>query len=201
MVDSPFLFAILTNNITWGTSPHIVVKFLLVPIHWQEKCRVKENKIRNTGTKKLQAQGKNKIWCYPKYILIFTAYQVQERWNMILNPVKHQLDGIHVREIVLKSSWYTHIKHSKPYTFILQKVKKPPDLFCTHLFFDSAMIIIFIGLFLHHPYSIIKVNIGWLRVRTTDFSMQKCRTRSENSNSSKPSWKVRKKPPQSIHQK
>ena len=75
-----------------------------------------------------------------------------------------------------------------------KKLNKPPDGFCTHIFFDLAIILIFGGVSLYRLSSIIKVNLKWLRVPTTDFERQKCRTKSENSNSSKLIWKARKKP-------
>ena len=78
--------------------------------------------LRNSSHK-----GKHKIELYPKYILIFTAYQVQWLWNIIISTVKDRLDCRHVRENLLKSSQHTHLNHSKPYTFIFQKLKKPPD--------------------------------------------------------------------------
>ena len=106
-------------------------------------------------------QGKHKIGCYPKYITRSNAYQVQVWWNIILSPVKYQLDGINVTENILKISCHTYLKHSKPYIFILQKVKKPPDGFLTHLLFSSANILTFGGLFLHKLCGIPKsISIG-----------------------------------------
>ena len=52
-------------------------------------------------------KGKQKIECYPKYILIFTEYQVQVWWNIIPILVKYQLYGRNVTEIILKSSYHT----------------------------------------------------------------------------------------------
>ena len=49
--------------------------------------------------------------------------------------------------------------------------------------------------FLHRTFRILKVNINWIRVPTTDFARQKWRTRRENTNSIKPSWRSRNKPP------
>ena len=74
-------------------------------------------------------------------------------------------------------------------------MKNPPDEFCTHLFFASAIILIFGGLFLHILSRLIKFNTNCLRVPTTDFARQKYTTRRDNPNSSKLSWKVIKKPP------
>ena len=75
------------------------------------------------------------------------------------------------------------------------KVKNPPDVFCTHIFFASKTILIFGGLFLNRLSGILRFDINWLRVPTTDFGGKKCRTRRDNPNSSKISWKSRKKPP------
>ena len=80
---------------------------------------------------------KHKIGCYSKYLLIFTAYQVQWWWTMILIPIKDQTGGNNSRGIILKISWNTHLKNSMQYTFILQKFNKPPDGFFTHLLFAS----------------------------------------------------------------
>ena len=54
-------------------------------------------------------KGKHKVSCYQKSLLILTAYQVQGWWTMILSPVKYQTNVINVREIILKSSWHTHL--------------------------------------------------------------------------------------------
>ena len=67
---------------------------------------------------------------------------------MILSILKARSDGRNMTEIIPKRSWHTHLKHDKPYMFILQKVKNPPDGFFTNLFFASAIILIFCGLFL-----------------------------------------------------
>ena len=90
---------------------------------------------------------KHEIGWYPKYLLIFTAYQVQGWCTMIIITLKSQTNVSNVWEIILKRSWHTHLKHSKPYIFILQKVKNTPDGFCAHLLFALVIIIIFGGLF------------------------------------------------------
>ena len=92
---------------------------------------------------------------------------------MILSLVKSQLDGNNVREIILQRLWHTQLKHSMSCTVILHKLKNPPDGFCTHLFFASSIILIFGGTFLYRISRILKVNLKWLRVQTTDFSIQK----------------------------
>ena len=165
----------------------MVITFLLVPLHLQEifkRCRGKgyRQQLRHFNHK-----GKYNIGCYPKYIIIFTAYQVQVWWSMILSPVKYQLYGSNVTEIILKISCHIHLKHSKPYMFVLPKLKNPPDGFFTHLFFVSEIILIFGGLFLHRLSRLLKVNINCIMVPTTDFARQKCRTRRDNQNSINPS--------------
>ena len=77
----------------------------------------------------------------------------------------------------------------------LQKLKMPPDGFSTHLFFASAIILIFGGLFLHRLSRLLKYNPNLVRVPTTDFARKKCRTRRYNPKSIRPSWKARNKPP------
>ena len=86
-------------------------------------------------------------------------------------------------------------KNSNPYIFILQKVKKPPDGFFTHIFFALSIILIFGGSFFHRISRILKVNINWIRVPTTYSLRQKFRTRRYNTNSSNSSCKARKNPP------
>ena len=91
----------ITNIIYSNTKPHTMVPFILVPIHQQKKI--------NRGRKKgdihqlinLKLKGKHIIVCYPKYLLIFTAYQVQRWLTMILSTIKLQLDVINVRENII----------------------------------------------------------------------------------------------------
>ena len=85
-------------------------------------------------------------------------------------PIKDQPDFRNVTEIILNSSWNTHLNNSKPNMFILQKVKNTVDGFCTHLFFDSAIILTFGDLSFDKISRIIKVNLNWLRVPTADFA-------------------------------
>ena len=170
-------FKMIPNNISSNPIPHMVVPLLLVPPHWQENSKIGRGKGERKQLRKFKHKGKHKIVCCPKYILIFTAYQVQGWWTIILSPVKSQPDGRNVTEIIPKRSCPTHLKKSNPYMFILQTVTKPPYGFCTHLFFASGIILIFGGLFLHRISKIIKVKLNWLRVPTTESARQKCRTR------------------------
>ena len=55
-----------------------------------------------------------------------------------------------------------------------------------HLFFESATILIFSGIFLHRLYRIPKFKIKWIRVPTTEFSRKKQRTRRNKPNQLKP---------------
>ena len=96
---------------------------------------------------------------------------------------------------ILNISCHTHIKHSKPYIFIIQKVNKPPDVFYNHLLFESEIIITFSGIFSNSLSMILKVNPKWIRVSTADFEIQRCRTRRENPKSIKTIRKTRNKPP------
>ena len=48
---------------------------------------------------------------------------------MILSSEKYLKSRSNVTEIILKRSWHTQLKHFKPYMLILQKVKKPQDVF------------------------------------------------------------------------
>ena len=114
---------------------------------------------------------------------------------MILISVKYQLDGSNVKEIILKSSWHTHLKHSKPCTCILQKVKNPPDGFSTSLLFASATIPIFVGLFLHILSMLLNVKLKCLRVPIADFERRNCRTRRDNPKSNKTIWQAINKTP------
>ena len=160
----------IDNNISSNQRPLMVVQFYwFLYIENKHVKRGRENgdrhKLRNFKHK-LQ----HKIGCCPKFLLIFTSYQVQGWRNMIISTVKYQPDGINVIEILLKSSWYTHQKHFKTYLFILQKVKNPPDGFCTNLFFASATILQFGGLFLHMISRILNIKLNWTRVPINDFA-------------------------------
>ena len=82
-------------------------------------------------TQKYQAQSKALNWVLPQIssgIHCLTSVSVVEH---DYRSSKYQLDGRNFKEIILNSTWYTHLKHSEQYTFILQKLKKPPDRFCT----------------------------------------------------------------------
>ena len=114
---------------------------------------------------------------------------------MLISPVKYQPYGINIEYILPKRACHTHLKHSNPYTFILQKLNKPSDILCTHIFFASEIILIFSGVFVHRISRILKVNLKWIRVTAIDFSRQKHITRGGNPKSEKPSWKARNEPP------
>ena len=58
MDDSTVCFTIITNNTSSNPSPHMVVTFLLVLLHWQEKYQKREMKRVQTSAKKMQAQNK-----------------------------------------------------------------------------------------------------------------------------------------------
>ena len=73
-------------------------------------------------------------------------------------------------------------------------MKKPPYVFCTHILFASAIILIFGSLFLHSISKPLKFNPNWLRATTTYFARKKFRSRRDNPNSIKLSCKSIKKP-------
>ena len=64
-------------------------------------------------------------------------------------------------------------KTSQAIHVYFQKVKKPPDGFCNHLFFASVIILIFDGLFLHRISRLSKVKKNCIRITTTEFSREK----------------------------
>ena len=108
MDDSPLWFTMITNNMSSNPGPHMGVTFIK---RWRVK--VDRHQLRNCKHK-----GKHKIGCHTKSLVLFTAYQLQGWWTMILSTVKYQTYGINIREIILKSSWHTHLKNSRSYTFI-----------------------------------------------------------------------------------
>ena len=58
MVEYPLWFTIITNNFYSNPSPRMVVPFLLVSLHWKEKCLEREMKSVQTVTKKFQSKRK-----------------------------------------------------------------------------------------------------------------------------------------------
>ena len=62
------------------------------------------------------------------------------------------------------------------------KSNKTPYGICTNLFFASEIILIFGVLFSHSFSRVLKFKLYWLRIPTTDFKKQKCRTRREDKN-------------------
>ena len=75
------------------------------------------------------------------------------------------------------------------------KIEETSRWIFTHIFFASANILIFGGLFYIGSSGYSSSIFNWIWVLTTDFAKQKYRTRRDNPNSSNPSWKARKKPP------
>ena len=102
MVDSSELSKVLADYFSSNPIPNMLVPFSLVPLHLKENFKRGSGKWGRNQLRNSIQKGKHKIGCYPKYILIFTAYQVQAWWNMILSPVKSQQDGSNVTEILLK---------------------------------------------------------------------------------------------------
>ena len=58
MADYLVQFTMLTNTIPSNPIPLMVVLFLLVLLHWQEKCQKREGKGGQTEIKIFQAQVK-----------------------------------------------------------------------------------------------------------------------------------------------
>ena len=87
LVDSPVLFQVLTNIIIHNLSSKMVVPFLLIRVHWNEKCQLREIKRVKTKIQKFQVQKNHKFKCYPKSLLIITSYQLQGWLIIIKSPV------------------------------------------------------------------------------------------------------------------
>ena len=66
MDDSQVWFKIPTNIISSNTSPHMVVTFNLVPLHWKAQFQEKDRKRVSTTTHKVQAQRNSYIWILPQ---------------------------------------------------------------------------------------------------------------------------------------
>ena len=58
MADSPMCFTIITDKLSSNTSPHMVVPFLLVPLHLQGKFQDGDMERVQTTTNKFKAQSK-----------------------------------------------------------------------------------------------------------------------------------------------
>ena len=96
MSDSPVWFTMFNNNISSNPRPHMLVPFSLVPLHWQENVKRGRGKGDRQKLSNLKHNGKYKIGCYHKSLLIFTSYQIQGCGTMIPSPVKSQPDGSNV---------------------------------------------------------------------------------------------------------
>ena len=99
---------------------------------------------------------------------------------MIISTLKNQPYRSNVTEILLKSYWKKHLKQFKTYMFILQKVKKPLDVFFTNFFIASEIILILGVLFLYSLSRLLKVKSKWLRVQKTDSERKKSEPRGRN---------------------
>ena len=156
MVGFLLWYLVLTNLTTSNPITHMVIPFKYLIIFNGRQGRWKNNwkELRN-----FKFKFKQKYGCYPKCLMIFIAYQVHGWWKNILGTVKSQQYGSNVKKIILKSICHTHLRHSKSHLITLQKANKPPDIFFTHLFFDSAIILIFGGILIHSLSSLLKVNI------------------------------------------
>ena len=97
--------------------------FHLSPPLYIDKHNINQGRLKGyrKQLRKFNHKGNHTIGCYPKYLLVFTEYQVQGWWTMIISTVKSLPYGRNFIEILLTSSWHAHLKHSMPYTFILKK--------------------------------------------------------------------------------
>ena len=66
MFDSTAWITIITNIISSNKIPHMVVPFLLVPLHWQEKCQETERKRVKTEMNRFKPQNKTQNWMLPQ---------------------------------------------------------------------------------------------------------------------------------------
>ena len=112
---------------------------------------------------------------------------------MILSPVKYQLNGRKLKKNPRRISWQTHLKHSKPYIFMYKERRSPQMdfLLISSLPQQSSYYLV---IFLHRLYRLLKAELNWIRVPTTEFSRKKYRTRKADPNSSHLSCKTRKNP-------
>ena len=113
---SPVWNEVITNIITSNPSSHMVVTFILIP-----KLRQNQSVRQGIGQgnwqyfRNFNHKGKQKTRCYAKSLLIFTTYKVQGWCKIIVCSLKFQPGGVNIKEILLKSTWHTHIIHSKTY--------------------------------------------------------------------------------------
>ena len=66
MADSTVYFTTITNIISSNPSPHMVVSFLLNPLHWQNNYQDRERKIKKTEIRKFQPKRRKKYWMLPQ---------------------------------------------------------------------------------------------------------------------------------------
>ena len=138
---------VLTNLITSNPISYMVVSFILVLLQLQVQCQEREKERVHITIHKFQSQGKALNWMLPQISSDIHSLQKKGWWTMIISPVKFKPDGINIKEIILKSTWHTHLKHSKTYACILEKLNNPPYGFCTHLLFASSIFLVFSDLF------------------------------------------------------
>ena len=77
---------------------YITIQSLTWGFHFLFPCIENKNVKRGRGKgdrnqlRYSNHKGKHEIGFYPKYILVFTAYELQGWWTIILSPVKDQSD-------------------------------------------------------------------------------------------------------------
>ena len=89
--------------------------------------------------------------------LIFTAYQAQGQWKMIIRQSKAQLYKNNVKKSQQNSAWHKYLHFSQPCAFILQNMNKPSNRFFRNVLFAATIILIFGGLFPYCLYWIYQV--------------------------------------------
>ena len=97
MADSPVWFTMLI--ILSLKIYALILWFHLCWLLYIDKHNVKRGIVKGDRQqpRNFKHKGKHKIGFYPKSILVFTTYQVQGRWTMIISPVKAEPDGSNVR--------------------------------------------------------------------------------------------------------
>ena len=99
-------------------------------------------------------RGELPIEPYTKDKLIFTAYQLKVLWEMVLIPDKLHPYVSDTKNIMYKSVQKKYPPFSKPYSLIIQRVKKPPDYFSpTSYFLQKLSYFLVVYLNIYSPVS------------------------------------------------
>ena len=65
MADSPVCFTIINNFMTYNPSPHMVVPFILVLLHWKSQCQLRERKWDRQQLRNFKHKVNHEIGCFP----------------------------------------------------------------------------------------------------------------------------------------